>query len=225
MQTSSSIIEISKAMAEAQGEIGPALKDSTNPAFKSKYADIASVWEACRPVLKKHGLYAVQELTATNDNVSVVTRLFHKSGEWIECGPLAVPLLKKDAQGVGSACTYLRRYALCGMLGIVADVDDDGNAASSTNDNRHTALPKPKEHGEACGPLKMTELKDHMRAFLQDLEDCADDAQLLGLLHTSDALLDQCQRDLPGWWFTKPGSDVEGAADRIVRRRAELATK
>lgn len=128
MRTSDTIIEIAKAMNAAQIAMKPAIKDSTNPHFKSKYSDLASVMESIREPIGKAGLSVWQDATLDDQGVSVTTRIVHQSGEWVEFGPLTIPLGKKDAHGVGSAISYAKRYGLCAALGVVSD-DDDGNAA------------------------------------------------------------------------------------------------
>jgi len=161
MTTSEQINEIAAALATAQAAIKPALKDSTNPHFKSKYADLTSVWDAIRGPLSANGISAVQEAVTLDDGVAVMTRLIHKSGQWIECGPLTVPAMKRDAHGVGSATSYARRYALSAAVGVVAD-DDDGNAAvKSTATSEQVALFKP-----SAAPEKFDE-------WLADLESTA----------------------------------------------------
>jgi hypothetical protein len=117
-------------------EMGKALKDSTNPAFKSKYADLASVMDACLPALNKHGIAVFQPTVDDETGRYVQTILAHVSGDKIEC---RVPLIvsKNDMQGYGSAVTYARRYGLMGMAGIAPE-DDDGNAAAKA--------PPPKSH-------------------------------------------------------------------------------
>lgn len=129
MRTSESTKEIAAALAKAQGAMKPARKDSQNPHFKSKYADLAAMVEACRPHLTANGIAAVQDAVLGDRGVEVTTRLLHSSGEWLEFGPLTVPVGKSDAHGVGSATTYAKRYALDAAVGIAADEDDDGNAA------------------------------------------------------------------------------------------------
>lgn len=117
------------ALAAAQLEMGRALKDSTNPAFKSKYADLASVCDACMPALNKHGIAVLQPVFDDESGRYVKTIFVHgDSGEQTEC---RVPLIvgKQDMQGYGSAVTYGRRYGLMGMAGIAPE-DDDGNAAA-----------------------------------------------------------------------------------------------
>lgn len=151
MQKSETIGELAKALALAQGEIKGAVKDSENPFFKSKYADLASVRDACQAALSKNGLAIVQVPGATiSENatiVSVETLLMHSSGEWVSGDLSAIPV-KDDPQGLGSCITYLRRYALSAYTGVAPE-DDDGNAASRPFDNkaqqrpRPTAAPKP----------------------------------------------------------------------------------
>lgn len=130
---SPSIAKLAEALAAAQGEITGALKDSANPFFKSKYADLAACWDACRAPLSKHGLAVIQTTQEAQDSVKVITMLAHKSGEWIR-GELCMTPVKFDPQGIGSCITYARRYALAAMVGL-AQIDDDANAASG-KDNR-----------------------------------------------------------------------------------------
>jgi hypothetical protein len=146
MRTSEAIDAICAALAVAQGEMKPAVKDATNPHFKSKYADLASVFEAIRIPFAKAGLSVLQEVGNADGGVTVSTRVVHKTGQWMEFGPLYVPAGKQDAQGLGSAATYARRYSLASALGVCSDEDDDGNAAVSGNGGgRLPAQPKAPE--------------------------------------------------------------------------------
>lgn len=130
MNKSESIKELSTALAKAQGKIKGAVKDSANPFFKSKYADLASVVEAIRQAFSENGLSYVQTVEPSEkDEVAVETVLLHSSGEWLSCGILALPVTKADAQGYGSALTYARRYGLSAACGVAPE-DDDGNAAA-----------------------------------------------------------------------------------------------
>jgi len=128
---SPSVTALAVALAKAQAAIAPAVKDKTNPAFKSRYADLPSVWDACRKPLTDNGLSIVQMPVdaAEPGRVALTTILLHSSGEYIS-STVSTRLNKDDAQGIGSALTYLRRYALSAVVGVVADEDDDGNAAS-----------------------------------------------------------------------------------------------
>jgi ERF superfamily len=140
MKTSEQIIEIAQAMNHVQREMKPAIKDSTNPHFKSKYSDLSSVMEAIREPLGNHGLSVWQDATLDEHGVNITTRIVHISGQWVEFGPLTIPIGKKDAHAVGSACSYGKRYALCAALGVVSD-DDDGNQAIASQEKKKD-LPK-----------------------------------------------------------------------------------
>lgn len=130
LETSASTAALDEALAKCQGEIENAIKDKINPAFRSKYADIASVWDACRPALAKYGLALSQWPLSSSDNrLHIVTRLAHK-GEYMQAR-FSIPVSKNDAHGYGSAITYTKRFTLSACLGIAADdSDDDGNGAS-----------------------------------------------------------------------------------------------
>jgi len=131
MNKSDSISGLAAALAIAQGQMKGAIKDSANPFFKSKYADLASVVEAIRVAFSSNGLSYIQTVEPSDkDEVRVETTLLHSSGEWIACGVLSLPVSKADAQGYGSALTYARRYSLSAAVGVAPE-DDDGNAASA----------------------------------------------------------------------------------------------
>jgi hypothetical protein len=127
MTRSDTIQELAAALAKAQGEMGTAKKGNENPHFRSKYADLASVWDACRAALTKHNLSVIQSPRMDGNAVQVQTMLLHASGQWV-ADTLTVPVGKQDAQGVGSAITYARRYALAAFVSVAPD-DDDGGAA------------------------------------------------------------------------------------------------
>jgi hypothetical protein len=129
VRTSETVKEIAAALIKAQAAMKPATKDSENPHFKSKYADLSAVWDSIRGPLTDNGISVLQDVDNHGKGVGVTTRLQHVSGEWFEFGPLVVPMSKEDAHGVGSATTYGRRFALSAAVGVVADADDDGNAA------------------------------------------------------------------------------------------------
>ena len=136
MVMSEQINELATALAKAQGQMEGAKKDSENPFFKSKYADLAAVVEAIRGPFAEHGLAYVQLPEACEgEAVAVTTLLLHSSGQWVSSRTV-VPVSKADAQGVGSALTYARRYGLQAIAGVAAE-DDDGNRAVE-------AAPKPK---------------------------------------------------------------------------------
>jgi hypothetical protein len=120
---------IAKAFVAAKREFAPALKTSTNPHFKSKYADLAGCLEAVNEALLNHGIALLQETSEDATGVTVETVFMHESGETIRGGKLHVPASKQDPQGYGSALTYARRYSVMAACGIAAE-DDDGNAAT-----------------------------------------------------------------------------------------------
>lgn len=157
MEKSTTIGELAKALAAAQAEIENAKKDSVNPFFKAKYADLASIREACKIPLSKHGLAIVQMpksiITEEATIVSIETILMHSSGEWVSGDFSAIPV-KNDPQGIGSCLTYLRRYALSAATGVAAEDDDDGNAASQGNTQPAKRTEKPKDMPNPLQPLR-----------------------------------------------------------------------
>lgn len=161
--------QIATALVKAQKEFGPALKSSTNPHFKSRYADLAACVEAVIDALNGNGIALLQQTSECADGVIVETMFLHESGESISCGKLHVPASKQDPQGYGSALTYARRYSLMAACGIAPE-DDDGNAAS----RRPTASPTVQMHiadMEACTTLEA--LKTAYQNALQAVPDQA----------------------------------------------------
>lgn len=120
---------IAAAFVKAQKSFAPALKTSTNPHFKSKYADLSACVEAVIDALNANGIAMIQRTHEDQTGVMVETVFIHESGEMLESGKLHVPASKQDPQGYGSALTYARRYSLMAACGIAPE-DDDGNAAS-----------------------------------------------------------------------------------------------
>ena len=131
MAQSEVINELAAALSKAQGEMQAAIKDKVNPFFKSSYADLGSVWDAARPVLSKYGLCIMQttEMNPDGSKIIMVTTLAHTSGQWVKSF-LPLNPAKNDSQGIGAAITYLRRYSLSAIVGVVCDEDDDGETAS-----------------------------------------------------------------------------------------------
>jgi hypothetical protein len=120
---------IATALVKAQKQFGPALKTSTNPHFRSRYADLSACVEAVVDALNANGIYLLQKNYDCTDGVMVETVFVHESGEMLECGIVHFPAVKHDPQGYASALTYARRYSLMASCGIAPE-DDDGNAAS-----------------------------------------------------------------------------------------------
>lgn len=138
VQYSAELNALAGALAKAQAEMEGAKKEGLNPHFRSRYADLASVWDACREALTKNGLSVVQTLASTNDETGVVvhitTMLLHESGQYIT-DTLSIKPKENSPQGVGSTVTYGRRYALAAIAGVAPE-DDDGNAATGRSAER-----------------------------------------------------------------------------------------
>jgi len=145
MKHSESIAALAGALAKAQLQIEPASKNATNPHFRSHYADLASIWDACRGPLNANGLSIVQfPCDGDVGRTGLCTMLLHSSGEYIS-EVVTTRSQKDDPQGLGSALTYLRRYALAAVVGVTATEDDDGNAAS-TPANARVSTPAPRPY-------------------------------------------------------------------------------
>ena len=163
MQTSDQINDIATALAKAQGEMGGALKDSANPFFKSKYADLSSVWDACRAPLSKHGLAIVQSPSADGVRVSVDTLLTHTSGQWMR-GTVSVNAKEDSPQAVGSAITYLRRYALQSFAGVAPEDDDAEAAMNRPAATNGQAKPQPMPQTVAAPPKGYIDWLDDLKS-------------------------------------------------------------
>jgi len=130
MEMSESVGAISAALAKAQSSIGDAEKDSKNPHFRSEFASLQSVLSAVRPSLSAAGVSITQWPSVEGQTVTVTTMLSHESGEWMRSSMSSPYKGPNPAQAIGSAVTYLRRYAVMAACGI-APTDDDGNAVGS----------------------------------------------------------------------------------------------
>jgi hypothetical protein len=153
MAQSEVINELAAALSKAQGEMQAAIKDKVNPFFKSSYADLGSVWDAARPVLSKYGLCIMQttELAADRNQVIMVTTLAHTSGQWMKSF-LPLNPSKNDSQGMGAAITYLRRYSLSAIVGVVCDEDDDGETAVGRGKTQTTQQPPAQDNQPPAQP-------------------------------------------------------------------------
>lgn len=153
MNRSESINELAGAMAKAQGVIENAAKDKQNPQFRSKYADLASCWDACREALSANGLAVLQPARAAGPEVTVTTILAHSSGQWIseELTMTSKRMVQgggweviDDPQTTGKTITYARRYSLCSMVGVSPE-DDDGNSGSGKGSFQPRQEPPPAQ--------------------------------------------------------------------------------
>ncbi len=143
MKASEHLNELATALCKAQGELENVAKDSNNPFFKSKYADLAACIDTVRPHLAANGLSIVQVPELTERNVRLVTRVLHNSGQWIE-GELESQPKDFGPQAVGSVVTYLRRYMLSAMIGLAAE-DDDGESGQGRGAKAATTTEEPKQ--------------------------------------------------------------------------------
>lgn len=179
MEKSETIKELAAALAKAQAEIAGAKKDSSNPFFKSSYADLESVWSACREPLTKNGLSVSQLLGSGEDGIYLTTMLMHASGEFIS-DRVKIPIAKpNDPQALGSATSYARRYALAALVGIY-QTDDDGESAMNRGNNNAFIIPMGKHQGK-----KLTDVSDaELNIMLSYLTEHADqlDARAKDLL-------------------------------------------
>lgn len=150
MKTSETITEICKALVGFHSEVGRISKDGTNPHLKNRYATIDQIIEEIRPILATHGLFIMQMPTNTEaGEIRMTTRIYHTSGQWMESPTLTLKPQKQDAQGIGSAVTYARRYSLTSFLSLNTGEDDDGCRASAREARTATkpnqkAKPQPK---------------------------------------------------------------------------------
>jgi hypothetical protein len=159
---------IASALVKAQKAFGPALKSSTNPHFKSKYADLAACVEAVIDGLNANGIFLAQVCHESADGVIVETQLIHESGESFSAGKLHVPASKQDPQGYGSALTYARRYSLMAACGIAPE-DDDGNAAKAKESKLGGAIP-----GQVLRSIKEPLTEDQKRHVEDSLKPILD---------------------------------------------------
>lgn len=148
MQKSESIKELAAALAKAQADMAGASKDAKGN-FGS-YADLASVWEACRGPLSKNGLSVTQLPSTGERGITVTTLLMHTSGEWIS-DVLTLPLERPTPQAAGSAITYARRYALAAFVGV-APAEDDGDAAEKHQRQQQEQRPAPRQPKPSVKP-------------------------------------------------------------------------
>jgi len=197
---------IAAALVAAQAEMGPALRQAINPHLNSKYADLASVMDACMDALHNHGIAVIQPPGQDETGHYVETVLLHTSGERLVC---RVPLIfgKNDMQGYGSAMTYARRYGLMTMAGVAPE-DDDGEGAKGSASNDRLK----KGHD----PSKNTP------GNVSDKPAAATIAAAKEMLENAESL-----DDLKAKWtmLPKPVQVAPGVADAKDRRKAQLAAQ
>ena len=127
VKQSESIEKLATALCKAQQQMGGAVKDASNPFFKSKYADLGAVVRAVKEPFAENGLSYVQFPASEDNRIGITTRLMHTSGQWLE-QTFTIPFTQIDPQKAGSVLTYFRRYSLAAVAGV-PQVDDDAEAA------------------------------------------------------------------------------------------------
>ena len=158
-ERSPAISKIALALCKFQAELQPVVKDSKNPFFNSKYADLSSIWDVIRKPLTDNGLCILQEPSTVNSRLVMTTTLIHTSGEYFRSS-MEYPVDKQTAQGYGSATTYARRYGLQSITGVAPE-DDDGNAASGKNN--YSESPKlPTAPAIKVEPVRKLEKKQKL---------------------------------------------------------------
>jgi uncharacterized protein YukE len=203
IEQSASIKSLAEALSKTQAAVEGAVKGKVNPAFKSKYADLSSVWEACREALTENGLSVLQSPgEVAEGRMAMTTQLMHASGEWIR-GTLTIPLGKVDAQAYGSATTYARRYALAAFVGVSPE-DDDGAAATKAKPTAATGRQDPDS-------LAQKKRDGLMETWNAEIDACADMIELRQWWKDHAAEI----KDLPEIW-------QDAVGDRKEARKVEL---
>ena len=213
MQTSDTIGRIAQALAKAQGEFVNPVRNRTvtvksdRESYEFAYATFDTILDMARPVLARHGLAFMQTVSRDGTAVRVTTRLLHASGEWVE-DAVAAPAERAGLQALGSATTYLKRYALTAMLGIAADEDDDANAAEGNHADSSDRTPTQHHHEDAAHnpyaiPLRPNpsghggDWKAWRESVVQRLSGAKDVAEVDGIMSAIAAPLDKLKTTAP----------------------------
>ena len=173
-----------KAFIKAQAEMVNASKDSTNPHFKSKYADLTAVRDACVPFLNKHGIAVLQPVVQLENKQYIKTTLLHESGEEYSC-LTEIMHAQNTAQAHGSGITYARRYGLQSLVCIGAE-DDDGEKASE----------KPKQEVRNDEDVRAG-AENWFKKFKEDAENCESLDELEGLSKKNEDALKRLSKKYP----------------------------
>ena len=179
------LVELAKALVKAQAQIEGAKEYSSNPFFKSKYADLSSVWDACKIPLGSNGLAVLQTVENEADKPYLVTMLLHVSGQWVKSF-MPIIVTKNDPQSFGSAVTYCRRYALAAIVGVCPADDDAEGAMSGSRAPAKAAKPTPA----AARILSPTEIDSQVEQ-IESMLDQDKEAYPKLLKHLSIASLDE----------------------------------
>ena len=216
MKTSDQIGDLAKALSLAQGKMSHAIKDSTNPFYKSKYADLESVIDAAKKPLEENGLSVSQGGDYKYDQWVIVTKLSHSSGQWIEtyCPILAN---KQDAQGFGSGITYARRYAYAAIIGISQSDDDGALAVQSTHKETIKSPSQQKQIEEKKAPINYAQQSADPGAYVIPLG-----KEIKGM--TLRMVDDKKLQGLADWLTNKAkseGKEVDGSGKLYIEKMNE----
>ncbi|HKS28947.1 MAG TPA: ERF family protein [Pyrinomonadaceae bacterium] len=167
MNKSEQIGQLAKALSLAQKDVKGAAKDGKNPHFRSEYATLAAIWDACRDALTANNLAVTQTMDFDDGHSIIVeTTLMHSSGEWIS-GRLAMMPAKADPQGIGSAITYARRYALAAIVGVAPEDDDAEAATRPQSGQQKTQKAGSQEQPKHTRPQSVEQLREEI---LEDIK-------------------------------------------------------
>lgn len=192
IKRSESISELAKALVKFNAKVGKISKDAKNPFFKNNYATLDNIIDEVRPILAEFGLNVLQLPSGDGQSIQVSTLLMHESGEWLESDTLTMKPVKNDPQGMGSAITYARRYALQSFLSLNTGEDDDGHNASQPHKQQQPKKQQPITP-EQLGNLKMkvlelTQLRNITEAAVYTQLKVSDLSQIADVKGASDAL-------------------------------------
>lgn len=218
-QQSDQINEIAAALAKAQAKIKNAKKSSDNPFFKSKYADLAEVSDACKGPLSENGIAVMQGPLSRDKRVGVRTMLAHSSGQWVACTMLATP--KDDGpQAVGSVVTYLRRYTLASMTGVATE-DDDGEKAQGRD---RDAKPPGASWGPKSAPKPANRQTDASQGLKGDNSDTGEVLDAGQLVELTEAFGDKwgkgAKTAAPSWLKAQFGTDNPASLTKVQATEA-----
>jgi hypothetical protein len=197
------------ALCKAQKSFKPAIKDTANPFFKSKYADLASIWDACKDALAENDLFVSQSIGNPEGGPVLITKVFHVSGEFIESTCPIICGKQNDPQAFGSAVTYTRRYSLAPLLGLITDDDDGEGAMVRTADKMQSKQQKPTQTApkeEAATADQIAKIKELLK---NDLISPEEETQTLAAI--------------PGMSVAKAAAAIGKIQDTIAKRTTAAA--
>src|SRR5882757_1561866 len=219
--------ELWTAFAKAQLEISNPIFDSVNPHFKNKYASLAAIRNAVLPCMNKHGICVMQDIQRTEKGIQCVTSFTHVSGEKYISHALEIPVIKYDAQALGSAITYARRYQLQTLVSIVGDSDDDAEAAVQPIKTQSTYNNKNQNNTIKSKPVVKNILRDLTPIEKDGLDekisfhsDIMKEAKSLGEL---SSLFKGSYNDISGIYLNT--AELEGAILSLIKVKDDMKIK